>query len=527
MNNKYINLLVFIVIVACYLYIEHYVIDNNNIKEGFSINGDKLLIKKTLKYKKVYSNNDYTVWEAEPIDDYFPVSQAITKYNLPPIKPAILVKSDDAFNDRPESYNILASTEDSMPIWSIKPKNGYVSMGNIFSKQKPSKHKFRCINEKYVKLSTIENNICLKKMNLNGNNGYTIWNVRDSDNFVCSSLNNSNIPKDQVYDINKSYFSVEKPLKIKKSKKFDRVWRYFNIKSKKHVGIWRPREIGDYYPIGYITIPSNVNPNENMETILVHKSFLKSPIDYGDNSISTFKLKKTDDKNKEVSFWRPIPPVGYTCLSDIVVPGTEEPDSNNLIYCVPLEYTTDIQCNLKEIWNTIPNINNKLAIYNDKNSFLFVNNDYEKPIINAMELNLNLVENDKDLMDLERQMVFKYNLNNNNTEIYDEEKRQELILNTLSNRLGVQENRFKNIVFNKEDKTFKLSLISRPSESDELSTYEIKKSLTDMIKEKGLKISNSKKDSFIMTLTHVQTIEPTNEKVISIDNRSFADALNN
>ena len=39
-----------------------------------------------------------------------------------------------------------------------------------------------------------------------------------------------------------------------------------------------------------------------------------------------------------------------------------------------------------------------------------------------------------------------------------------------------------------------------------------------MIKEKGLKISNSKKDSFIMTLTHVHTIEPTNEKVISIDN---------
>ena len=37
--------------------------------------------------------------------------------------------------------------------------------------------------------------------------------------------------------------------------------------------------------------------------------------------------------------------------------------------------------------------------------------DYKKPIINAMELNLNLVENDKDLMDLERQMVFKYTLN--------------------------------------------------------------------------------------------------------------------
>ena len=533
MNNKYINLIVFVVIFVCYIYLEYYVINNINFKEGFEVNGDKLLIKKTLKYNNIYSTPNYTVWEPEPIDDYFPLSQSVTKYSSPPKNPAILVKSDSALNDRPESYTVVATTEDSIPVWEVKPKKGYIALGNVISKQKPSKHKFRCIDKRFTKISSIENNICLKKMELNGNNGYTIWNVRDTDNFVCSSLNNSNIPSHEVYDINKSYLNVEKSLKIKKTKTFDKVWNYFNIKSKKHISIWRPRELGDYYPVGYIAIASNINPNENMETVLVHKDFVKSPIDYGDNSISTFKLKKTDTKNdtktkyNEVSFWRPIPPVGYTCLSDIVVPGSEEPDTNNLIYCIPLEYTNTIQNNIKEVWNTIPNLNNKLSVFTDNNSYLWVNNDYSKPNINQKDLNYDLIENDIDLLDLSRKIVFKYELNKNNTEIYDEEKRQELILKSLSNRLGVHTNRFKNIIFSKKDSTLSLSVVSRPAGSDELSTYEIKKSLTDMIKNKSLRINNSKNDSYIMILTDIHTIEPTNEKIIALDNRSFSDMLNN
>ena len=39
------------------------------------------------------------------------------------------------------------------------------------------------------------------------------------------------------------------------------------------------------------------------------------------------------------------------------------------------------------------------------------------------------IENDNDLLDLSRKIVVKYELNNNNTEIYDEEKRQELLCN--------------------------------------------------------------------------------------------------
>ena len=79
MNNKYINLIVFVVIFVCYIYLEYYVINNINFKEGFEVNGDKLLIKKTLKYNNIYSTPNYTVWEPEPIDDYFPLSQSVTK----------------------------------------------------------------------------------------------------------------------------------------------------------------------------------------------------------------------------------------------------------------------------------------------------------------------------------------------------------------------------------------------------------------------------------------------------------------
>ena len=48
-----------------------------------------------------------------------------------------------------------------------------------------------------------------------------------------------------------------------------------------------------------------------------------------------------------------------------------------------------------------------------------------------------------------------------------------------------------------------------------------------MVKNKGLRINNSKNDSYIMILTDIHTIEPTNEKIISLDNRSFSDMLNN
>ena len=524
MNSKYINLLVFMIIILCLIYLEY-----KYCRYSESFTGDenevilKIMIKKTLNYKKIYSNDVFTVWEPEPIDDYFPINQAITKNNMSPTTPAILVKSDKNMNDRPEDYTIVASTEDSMPIWEPISKNNYVCGGHIFSKNKPSKHRFRCINKYLSVLTNIQNNIVYKDLKKGNNKGYTIWNIRDTNNFIASSLNNSSIPTNMVYVLNKSFFSVEREIKIKKTRLFDKIWSYYNIKNKTNVSIWRPRELGDYYPVGYITIPTNINPNNNLESILVHKDFVKSPIDYGENSIASFKMKNVEDekkKNNIVSFWRPICPTGYTCLSDIAVDKNEEPESDTLIYCIPIEYTKNTN-NIKEIWNSVPNLNNKLSIWNNNSNFLIVNNDYSKPLTNIYELNYDFVKNQEDLLDLTRSVILKYEKNKKNTEMYNDEKKHELVRSELSKRLGINKSRLKNIKFNDENKTINISIISRPAESDELSTYDIKTQLTQLIKNNGLRINNSKNDNYIFTITDIDTIEPTDKKHIALDNRNF------
>lgn len=523
MNSKYINLLVFIIILLCLIYLEYkYCRYSETFIDDETQVLAKIMIKKTLNYKKIYSCDDYTIWEPEPIDDYFPINQSITKDNKPPGTPALLVKSDKNMNDRPKDYTIVASTEDSMPIWECIPKDNYVSNGHIFSRNKPSKHRFRCLNKTLSVLTNIQNNIIYKDLKKGNNKGYTIWNIRDTNNFVASSLNNNSIPNQTVYTFNKNYFTVEKEIKIKKTSLFDKVWSYYNIKNKSNVSIWRPRELGDYYPVGYITIPSNINPNNNLESILVHKDFVKSPIDYGEKSIVSFKMKNIEDqkKNNIVSFWRPICPTGYTCLSDIVVDKDEEPESDNLIYCIPIEYTKNIN-DIKEIWNSVPNLNNKLSIWNNNNNFLIVNNDYNKPNTNIYELNYDFVKNEEDLLDLQRLVVLKYEKNKKNTEMYNTEKREDLVAREISNRLGINKSRLKNITFMEDENTIKINIIPRPAGSNEQSTYDIKTQLTNLVKSNGLRINNSKNDNYIFTIIDIDTIEPTNKNKIALDNRNF------
>ena len=221
-----------------------------------------------------------------------------------------------------------------------------------------------------------------------------------------------------------------------------------------------------------------------------------------------------------MSFWRPICPTGYTCLSDIAVDKKEEPESVTLIYCIPIEYTKNTN-NIKEIWNSVPNLNNKLSIWNNNSNFLTANNDYSKPLTNIYELNYDFVKNQEDLLDLTRSVILKYEKNKKNTEMYNDEKKHELVRSELSKRLGINKSRLKNMKFNDENKTISISIISRPAESDELSTYDIKTQLTQLIKNNGLRINNSKNDNYIFTITDIDTIEPTDKKHIALDNRNF------
>ena len=61
----------------------------------------KLYIKKNNKYTLVYKNKKFSVWEVEPIDNYFPIGQKITLNSKPPLDDDILVNSN-MINYRPK-----------------------------------------------------------------------------------------------------------------------------------------------------------------------------------------------------------------------------------------------------------------------------------------------------------------------------------------------------------------------------------------------------------------------------------------
>ena len=74
---------------------------------------------------------------------------------------------------------------------------------------------------------------------------------------------------------------------------------------------------------------------------------------------------------------------------------------------------------------------NKFSIYTDINNYLHVSEGYTAPNKDPLDLNYNFIHFESDLMDIKRGAIFTYTLNKNNTEIYDDEKRQKLLLKTL------------------------------------------------------------------------------------------------
>ena len=82
---------------------------------------EKLDIKKTLNFKKVFESTRYKVWEPVAIDDYYPVGHYLTtgKNSSSPKIPAILVKTSESEHDKPIRYTLVSSTGDDMGIWKF------------------------------------------------------------------------------------------------------------------------------------------------------------------------------------------------------------------------------------------------------------------------------------------------------------------------------------------------------------------------------------------------------------------------
>jgi hypothetical protein len=115
----------------------------------------------------------------------------------------------------------------------------------------------------------------------------------------------------------------------------------------------------------------------NINTILVSGD-TKAPIDY-EMILSSTKTRGINKLSEGFTIWKPIPPQGYKSLGYIVdnrpyPPGDSPPKpSFNIVACIPIDVTLEIDSNIEEIWNNNSrNIDNMTISNNVK---LFRNND--------------------------------------------------------------------------------------------------------------------------------------------------------
>ena len=87
-----------LIIVGClfilFIFLLIYFHVKNNEKENFESKPEKLFIKKTKNYDKIFENNTYTIWIPKPINDYYPIGNYISLDKKPPNNMAVLVKNN-------------------------------------------------------------------------------------------------------------------------------------------------------------------------------------------------------------------------------------------------------------------------------------------------------------------------------------------------------------------------------------------------------------------------------------------------
>lgn len=513
------NFLIFLIVLALLLILIAY-FQVKNVEQFTSHidnlpNTDKLLIKKTNQYKKIFSNKMYSIWMPVSIDDYYPTGCCYTKNKMPPKSLATLVKNEygNTSKDKPDKYDILAITNNNNAYWYPIPQQGYSSLGIMCSKEYPSKFSLRCVPKKFTNKTNIVKKLVTNSVS-QSDKGYEIWSLNNSNNIAVSNLNNSdnidNLKNIRVLDETKC--SVEKKLYIKYTTSYKKVGEYVDNKTQNKCYIWSPVPPNNFCIIGYVCLNNNQNPNNKLKTIVVHKSSCRIPLDYGKKSIIDFKIN--EDEN--ISFWRPTPPKNYCCLGDVPVLGNQEPNSDNLIHCISLDYVNESKNKRRMVWNNIDN-KKSASIWSDNNNVLTISNGYSDHINNYV-LNEDLFTSDSDLLDDIKVLQLNYRKNKNNNEKIDKEKLAQLVKQNLVSKLDVNSARLKEIIVNKGN--IELTIDSRKSGSSELTVKEVIQKLKNILDNGDIRIyNNEKSDYYIIIDTFI--IKNLDNNSVLIDNSLF------
>lgn len=501
---------------------------SNRILEAFTNNriedenmdespAELLEIKKTLNFREVYNNKreKYTIWEPVPIGEYYPIGHYLTIDQEPPKKPAVLVKSQKSESDKPVKFTLISLTEgDKYGIWKPVPKPGHEAMGHIFSKDYPSKHTIRCPSKEHLMPCNLKGTCVESK-------GYSIWNTdKNGDLLLANSLDNSNIPDCVPHTIQLNKIHQRDLLKLKTTRKYTRIFNKRNTKLNQSVCFWRPVAPEGYVSTGDIVTTNGFNPNNEITSFVVSQDFIQFPKDFGK------QLVTLSNKRGKATIWKPNAPDGYTCLGHVITPGEDEPESNQIIGCVPLEYTREYNTkSIKMVYNNIP-AKSIFSIHSVPETHHFVvNSGLDSPIDASTVLNKNLMYLDKDCMDYPRDIILDYELNPENTLNYTPKDREKYLVNTLSRRVNVAPNRFQNIRFNSAKKKIHLTIDSRAANSGEMTVGEIVLLVRKLVLEETFKVYSTDYNNHISTLTYIEVMKPRRDKIM-LDNSDFKQRRN-
>tara|TARA_Y100000590_G_scaffold343714_2_gene392798 strand:+ start:2311 stop:3861 length:1551 start_codon:yes stop_codon:yes gene_type:complete len=510
-SNKFLLFTILFIVLLIFIFFSCKIFGRQEYTaEGFqNSESEYLSFKRTLEFTQVYTCDLYTIWEPIPIDDYYPIGHYLThSKNKPPL--GILVKSDNK-NDKPKSFTLITKTSENYGIWKPEPNDGYVCMGHIYSKKMPSIHSIRCVQKDNV----IEDQLVDRLVD---SSTYDIWSLKESDLFLVNVVANKNIPFDTPYKLNINRFTPTNKLRIKTTSEYQHMGSFLNEDLKKRVCIYRPLPPSEYVSLGDIATTNNEDPNKQFDSIVVHTDDIKFPTGYG----NTYVTKLTDkelNSNQPYTFWKPVPPPGYVSLGLVLNKSKNEPDSTDIIGCIPFEYVNILKGNdlREEAWNNKPKQKSICIMCDSSKRFIIDKQNHKSNIL--FTINEDYINIERDMLDFPKDIVFTYELNTSNTYDYTDIQRENYLKKMLSNRFDVSINRFNNIKYDIEYNKIYVTIDSRPINSDELLVGELVEVLMKTILDSDIKIQNEDHKT-ISVLTSCKIIND-NKKELFIDNSKY------
>ena len=450
------------------------------------IANNSIRFKKSNSYNLIYECKKYCVWECNPINEYFPIGQVVTKTKHPPESCVILIHSHD-IKKRISDYELISSTNDGMKIW--KPNvTGVCSF--IFSINKPSLNRIKAIPMN-----------CLKKTQINemvfSDKNFNIWNIHDSNYiYIQDTINKNRKLNIEFYRPNMTCFRPEKPLLCVKTNSFKKL--YGDTK----LSIWRPIAPKNYKPLGDCIFKPNENPNGKKNIIVAHKSVCYPIIDYHD--VPVCQINK-------LSIWKPNCPIGYNTLGHVISFDGKEPYANE-VYSIPLEYL-DRNNDIKNMKNSIDESETGTYSLWNNDHFCFGTSDLKKPT-NSFKINMNYCLFEKNSTEIPQEVSMELVVPIDDD--LDDEMVKE-IKNTLSQRTGVSHYRFNE--FKQIDNKIYFTIDSKPINTKEDSIDEIMETLLEITNKKPLYVNDD------IAFKNIVSNHTINKDTIALDNSTFNNKL--